>query len=70
MMIAVLTAGLLSAAQEPSIREVEQQFRQLPMEARAEKREIDSSREIAQGWRDLRIVNQNGKRNISSNVER
>ena len=30
----VLTAGLLSAAQEPSINEVEQQFRQLPMEAR------------------------------------
>ena len=34
MMIAVLTAGILSAAQEPSIKEVEQQFRQLPMEAR------------------------------------
>jgi len=29
MMIVALTVGILSAAQEPSINEVEQQFRQL-----------------------------------------
>ncbi len=34
MMLFTLVAGLLSAAQEPSIHEVERQFRELPMEAR------------------------------------